>query len=331
MAGLVLKSYEFRRERESTWLELDRLVTRVEKGGIRSLSAHDLARLPVLYRATLSGLSVARAISLDKNVVDYLTALTGRAYFCVYGTRRHLSDAVGTFFARRFPAAVRRFRWHLLVSALFLALGAVTAMVLVAEDSDRFYSFVGEGVAQRRGPASTTEDLRDTLYTRVDAADALATFATFLFRHNAEVGLLAFALGFAAGLPTFLLVFLNGMVLGSFGALFQGRGLGPEFWAWVLPHGITELFAIVLCGAGGLVLGQAVVFPGRHTRLQNLAIRGREAGVLMLGAVALLLVAGLIEGIFRQVVQDVTVRYAVATGTAALWLWYFTRAGRSPA
>jgi hypothetical protein len=44
---------------------------------------------------------------------------------------------------------------------------------------------------------------------------------------------------------------------------------------------------ILLCGGLGLVLAQAVVFPGRHTRLRNLALRGREAGVVMIGAVLL--------------------------------------------
>ena len=328
MPAIALKSYEFRREREGTWLELERLVSRVESRGIGSLSAHDLTRLPVVYRATLSSLAVARAISLDKNVVDYLTALTGRAYFCVYGTRRHLRDAVAGFFARRFPETVRRFRWHVLVAASFLALGAVTAHVLVSSDADRFYSFVGEALADGRGPTASTAELRNTLYTHMSAADRLVHLATFLFTHNAGVGILSFALGFVAGIPTFLLTFMNGLMLGAFAALFEGRGLGVDFWGWVLPHGVPELFALILCGAGGLILGQALVFPGRHTRLENLAIRGREAGVLIAGAVALLFLAGMIEGVFRQTVESVPIRYGVAGTVALLLTWYFLRAGR---
>ena len=48
-----LRSYEFRRERQSSWSELDRLVTRVEKSGIASLNETEVVRLPVLYRAAL--------------------------------------------------------------------------------------------------------------------------------------------------------------------------------------------------------------------------------------------------------------------------------------
>ena len=65
-----LKSYEFRRERAASWRELEELVARCEKKGPGRLTGKELARLPVLYRAALSSLSVARSISLDRAVVD---------------------------------------------------------------------------------------------------------------------------------------------------------------------------------------------------------------------------------------------------------------------
>ena len=60
MSEIGLRSYEFRREREPSWRDLEELVTRAEKKGVRSLSAEELARLPLLYRTVLSSLSVAR-------------------------------------------------------------------------------------------------------------------------------------------------------------------------------------------------------------------------------------------------------------------------------
>jgi uncharacterized membrane protein SpoIIM required for sporulation len=125
------------------------------------------------------------------------------------------------------------------------------------------------------------------------------------------------------------LLFVNGLMLGAMVALYDSRGLGAEFWAWVLPHGVTELTAICLCGAAGMALGSALVFPGRHTRLRNLALRGREVALLGIGAVVMLLLAGLIEGFFRQLVQDVAVRWGLAAATLVFWIWYFVAVGRS--
>ena len=84
----------------------------------------------------------------------------------------------------------------------------------------------------------------------------------------------------------------------------------------------------MLCGAAGLAVGESLLFPGRHTRLHNLGLRGREAGVVVLGAVLMLLLAGLVEGVFRQTVHDVALRLSVAMLSALFWAVYFTRVGR---
>jgi len=332
MAGArpLLRSDEFRRERQSSWTRLERLVQSAERTGLQSLTPAEMIRLSALHRSAMSSLSVARTISLDRNLLDYLESLAARSYFCVYGARRGLRATLGSFFRQRFPRLVREFRWQVALSSGFLLLGLLVGFVQTLRDQEHYYSFVGEGMAEGREPTTSTEDLRAVLYGGADStADALGSFASFLFTHNAQIGILAFALGFAAGLPVFYLLFYNGLSLGAMAALHHGRGLSLDFWGWVLPHGVTELLAIVLCGAGGLVIAQALVLPGRHARLDELAIQGRKAGQLILGSVALLFCAALIEGLFRQTVTSVPVRYAVALGTAGFWTAYFARAGRA--
>ena len=324
-----MKSVTFRREREATWTELERLVGRIEAEGLDSLGPDDVARLPTLYRATLSSLSVARGISLDANLSDFLESLAARAYIAIYGAKRHPLKVAWSFLRHRFPAAVRGAGRQVVLAAAVMALGTTTGLVLTQRDPARFYSFVSEATAQGRGPSSSTEDLRAVLYRRKDAADLLAAFAMFLFTHNAGVGMMCFAAGFAAGVPTLLALFGNGVLLGAFAGLYQDRGLGLEFWAWVLPHGVTELLAVALCGGAGLMLADALLFPGRHTRRHALAVRGREAAVIVMGAVLMFLLAGLVEGVFRQTVQHVWVRAGLAALTLLAWPVYFLRAGRA--
>ena len=323
-----LRSYAFRREREPHWLELEELVERVNKKGVSALAAAELARLPVLYRSALSSLSVARSISLDRNLVEYLESLCARSYLCVYGNKRHLREALASYFLVSLPRSVRALKWPLLISAGCMLLGLITAYILVAQDSDYFYTFVDADYASGRTPAASTDSLRGALYDTDNSASHLSEFAGFLFSHNARIGMMAFALGFVFGLPVIYLMFTNGLTMGAFLALYSDRGLGMELWAWLLPHGITELFAVILCGAGGLALANALVFPGRHRRLHNLAIGGRVAGTAVLGAVIMLFVAGLIEGVFRQTVTSVPWRWAMVGATATFWLYYYLRVGR---
>jgi uncharacterized membrane protein SpoIIM required for sporulation len=188
-------------------------------------------------------------------------------------------------------------------------------------------------MAAGRGPESTTEELRAGLYGGGDSASGeLGHFASQLFTHNVHVSLLVAALGFLAGLPTFLILFQNGLLLGAFAALYASRGLGWDLWGWLLPHGVTELLAVVFAGAVGFAVAEALLFPGRRTRLDAFARRGRDAGTIVVGVVLMLLLAGLLEGFFRQLVTSPGARWSVATLTAAGWVAYlgFTGRGRTP-
>lgn len=321
MSGKPLRSGRFRNEREADWQKLEGLLQRAERGGAKALYEDELIALPRLYRAALSSLSVARAISLDRAMIDYLESLCARAYFFVYGARPRLGKRVADFFARGWPAAAQALAGEALVAGLMMMAGAIAAFGLVLSDPDWFYSFIPEELAKGRTPAATTEYLRTTLFSEEQDA-MLSAFATFLFTHNATVAILAFAVGFAFALPSLLLMVYNGCMLGALFAVFWMRGLGVELGGWLLIHGVTELLAITLAGAAGLHIGRAIAFPGRRTRLEAIAGAGREAATLMVGVVFMLFVAGLLEGVGRQMITSTEIRYSIAAASAAIWFAY---------
>lgn len=78
-------SRSFRAERELDWQRLEAMLKRIEVRSPRALSDDDLLELPLLYRSTLSSLSVARSTVLDRALIDYLEALSLRAYLAIYG------------------------------------------------------------------------------------------------------------------------------------------------------------------------------------------------------------------------------------------------------
>lgn len=101
--ALVLRSAEFRKGREEGWRRLDDMVGRIEKKGISSLRAEEIQALPLLYRAAMSSLSVARSIVLDRNLLIYLENLSLRAYLAVYGPRSGLLASLKGFLFQGFP------------------------------------------------------------------------------------------------------------------------------------------------------------------------------------------------------------------------------------
>jgi uncharacterized membrane protein SpoIIM required for sporulation len=326
----IVRSFRFRREREATWRALEDLVLRAERGGLGALNESDLRRLPVLYRATLSSLSVARAISLDAALLEYLEGLAGRAYFVVYGTRANFTRGIAGFFARRFPDAIRALVPEILVAAALMLGAAVISYLMVIGNLDWYYAFIDEAMAQGRTPATSPERLSEMIYDPPGAreADALDVFAAHLFTHNTEVSLLAFALGFALGLPTAWLLVHNGLSIGAFVALFEAKGLGPDILGWLAVHGTTELFGIIVAGAAGLRIGRAVADPGRLSRLDALKAAGGTAGLAMLGVAVMLFLAAILEAFARQLVTDIEIRFLIGGVMLTFWIVYFAFVGR---
>lgn len=329
--AIMLKSSEFRRAREVTWRELERLIDDVEKRGVRSLNPDQLQQLPLLYRATLSSLSVARAIALDRHLLLYLENLALRAFLAIYSPPTGFLEAAGAFLRHDLPAAVRSARWHFVIALVALAIGLAVGFWLTVGDEAWFSTFVPSALSDGRGPASSRESLLkgEIFAPWPGPAVSLGIVANFLFSHNTIVGILTFSLGLMAGVPTILLLAYQGLTLGAFIALHYNRGLTTDFLGWISIHGVTEISAILLCGAAGLLIAEKILFPDRYSRTDSLAIYGPRAAEIAVGAVLMLFFAAILEGVFRQLIASTPWRFAIGGATGLAWLAYYSQVGRT--
>ena len=325
----LVNATRFRAAHQADWERLDSLLEELERRSIRALDDDDLLALPLLYRTTLSSLSVARDTSLDRALIAYLEQLCTRAYFQIYGVQTSAWRQLGRFFTRGWPEAVQAIWRETLVCVALTVGAAIAAYLLVRSDPSWFFGIIPESLAQGRDPSASAASLRATLYTKHE--DMLAFFATYLFTHNSQIAIFSFALGFAFCVPTVLLIIYNGLMLGAFFAVFASKGLAWNMAGWLMIHGTTELFAICISGAAGLRIGTAIAFPGRESRTESAVKAGRSAAIAMAGTVIMLAVAGLLEGIGRQTVNDDLTRYLIGGAMLAGWLVYFYTPRRRPA
>lgn len=330
-AADVIRSARFRREREADWRRLEALVADAERRGVRHMSFAEARDLAAQYRKATTSLAIAREISLDRALLDYLEALTARAYLAVYAPQERVGGLLRRFFATSAPRAIRRSWLFVLLGMLCMGLGALTGYLLYFENPAWFYVFIDPGLAGGRGPDATTSYLRSVIYDSHHDAGGLAAFAAFLFSHNTRIAIFVFGLGVFACLPAALLTFYNGLGIGAFLALHVDRGLGWDLFAWMSIHGVTELSAVCIACGGGLMLGAAVLFPGQHSRREALRLAGRDAVKLALVAAVMLVVAALLEGLGRQLLQDLGLRIAIGWTVGFGWLAWFTLGGRTRA
>lgn len=325
----ALRSDRFRQQREGDWKRLEEIVTRLEKSRFRKVSDEDVLALPVLYRTVASSLSVARETSLDAATLAYLEGLVQRAWFQVYGPRVTLWGWLGRFFGGGWSAAVRAIWPELLAALAVMVAGVVVGWLLVASDPDWYYSVVPGGFLDERVPGASREVLHDTLFGN-QGQDGKSVFAASLFSNNAGVAILCFALGFAFGVPPLLLLIQNLCGLGAMLWLYHGQGLTLDFVGWLSIHGTTELFAVLLAGGAGLHVGRSMAFPGTRSVMTAAAEAGQRGAVVMLGVVLMMVVAGMLEGFARQLIDTTPERLIVGGSMLAFWLAYFFAFRRDP-
>ena len=301
---------------------LEQLLARAERAARLSFDeARELARL---YRLQAARLSSIRQRNADPDAVRYLNALCVRAYALVHADPPRPGRAAW-FWGKELPRALGR-TFHLqLVAWLLLGCGGFLGARIGSMNPEALPELVPMSMysADALERLASSAEARQEFLTRSEVGvDEKSIFSASLFTNNTRVGVLAFATGPLLGLPTLLLVLYNGLTLGAFCSMFLGTPQSLSFLAWIVPHGIPELLAIVLCASGGLAMGMAVVAPSRTGRVQSLRAAASDAIALVLAAVPLFVLAALIESFVRQSQWSTSARFAVALAVSLLLLGY---------
>ena len=159
-------------------------------------------------------------------------------------------------------------------------------------------------------------------------AEERATMGGFYVYNNVGIALRAFAAGLLFGLVTIYVLVSNGIIIGTIAGYLISQDHGNAFLSFVISHGAFELTAIAVAGGAGLMLGNALLHPGRRTRLENLQVRGREAVQIAGGAVVMLLIAALLEAFWSPTAIPAIIKYTVGTLLWVLVALYLLLVGR---
>lgn len=309
-------------EREDRWRRLSELLEVADRAPERELGPAGMRELLGLYRLVSSDLNRARSLTANPELLGRLNALVGRGYRFIYrarrqGAAREAARRLGRLLLWEVPAAFRREAAAVAVAAGVFLLGALfgaAAMVVrpgAAEEliPREFYT------QSPRARVERVETHRERVSTVADAA----VLGAMLYTHNIQVAFLVFSLGALTLVGALPVLFGNGVLLGAIGASYALDGVGLFFFAWVGPHGAFEIAAIAFAGAAGLAAGRALLLPGELGRAAALRLALPRVWRMMTAVVALLVVAGLIEGSFSQFSARV-VPYPVKIGVAATLL-----------
>ena len=302
-------------KRRPHWERLEALLSQADSAGLKQLSRAELQELALLYRQVAADLSVLRQDSTARTYAAHVNQLLARAHNIVYSRRKTSWGTLFRFLRDEYPVVFRRNVGYVATSLVITLACALLGVVATNARPEFMRHFVG--------PAMIATMERHEMWTH-SVVTMAPTATSAIMTNNLSVSFMTFAGGITFGFLTLYSLFSNGMELGVIGAACHHYGMSLALWSFVAAHGSLELPSIVIAGAAGLRLGQAMVFPGRYRWKDSIASGGIEATRLVSGIIPLLVIAGCLEGFFSPSAAPVWLKFTVGGCLFTLLnLWLF--------
>lgn len=278
-------------KREEDWRRLTLLCDRADIS-VRNLRPEELQEFVKLYRRISADLALVRTKSTNLQLIDFLNDLAGRAYSVLYREpRKPFGRAVGDSVAL-IAQTVRRCRAYVLASFLLLIGSAGLSFTLMGTSPETRPLFVPE---QAR---PLFDSWKKGEFAEMSGSQASAMAGNYAV-HNPLVSVITGSVAAATfGLGTVNYIYQNGVMLGALSYEMNSVGKLGFLYASILPHGVPELSGLIVSGSAGLVMGWALISPGRRKRGESLKAAGKDAIVLLVTGVLLMFIAAPIEGFF---------------------------------
>lgn len=326
---MIIDIYKFLGDEKIFWQELELILDRRENDPYQRMDIKQLKRFHYLYQRTAADLAKIKSFSSEPEICRYLESLTARAYCEVHDTRKrpHKVSLWSWFFVtlpETFRRHIRIFAASLLVTLIGFAFGAM-AVSFDPEAKEIILPFVhlqsnpSERIAQ--------EEVADE-----DHLEGIKiSGASWYMTHNTKVAITTMVMGITWGIGTIIMLFYNGAILGAVTLDYVIAKESTFLMAWLSPHGVIEIPAILIAGQAGLLLAGALIGWGRRVPLRTrLRLISGDLLTLIFGVALMLVWAGIIESFISQYhepVMSYSTKIAFGAIELILLIIFFAKSG----
>jgi uncharacterized membrane protein SpoIIM required for sporulation/uncharacterized RDD family membrane protein YckC len=302
------------------WQEFQAIAERVARSGLDTLSAAELPDFAARYREIAADLARARTYRADRLVLAQLERLVTAGHTALYRDKPQTWWRIWHFLSRECPGAVLQSWRYVLISSLVFLVPAGAGYALLRERPALAAELIPDTMLERAEAGASRS--RERLGYVLTPADDRPAMATAIMTNNIRVAFICFAGGVVLGVGSLVAVGFNGLELGAISGYFANVGMLGYLWTFVAGHGVLEISAICIAGAAGLMLGLAIIAPGRLPRADALALAGQRAMRLIGMVVVMLVIAGTIEGFVSSSGMSVRGRVMISVGSAVFLAAY---------
>ena len=278
-----MREVAFIKQNKEKWLNFEKAIFG------KTLKNPD--ELASLYIHLVNDLSYAQTYYPKSKTILYLNNLAAKAFQKIYKTKREDTNRFVQFWKIEVPIIVYEYRRYVLY-AFVMFLTFVGIGVLSAAYDDSFVRLI----LGNQYVNSTLEN--------IEKGDPVAVYKSGsnwgsfigITLNNLYVGISSFIYGVFGGIGTGYILLRNGIMLGAFQFMFQKQDVLWESVRGIWIHGALEIFAIVIEGAAGLILGASILFPKTFSRIASFKMGMKNGVKILISTFPFTLAAGLLEG-----------------------------------
>ena len=264
-------------------------------------------------------LSYAKTFYPKSNTIRYINSMAANIYLSIYKNKKEKSNRFFTFWTTELPLAVRRNHRILLFAFLFFLSFILLGVFSAYLDQTFVRAVLGDGYVDM-----TEQNIANGHPFNVYAGENEFVMFLYIAFNNIRVAFLTYFMGITAGLGTVYFLFRNGLMVGVFEYMFFHHNLGFQSVLVIFVHGTLELSSIVIAGAGGLMLGNAMLFPKTYTRMQSLKAAAKDSIKIMISLIPIFIVAAFFEGfVTRHTGMPIWLSLSILLLSATFITWYY--------
>ena len=276
-------------------------------------------KLAELFIQVTDDLAFARTYYQGSTVTKYLNNLAMQSHQLIYVNKKENKKRLSRFWNVEFPLHLRSIRKYIIYSLIITLVSVSIGVVSTLNDNTFIRLILGDSYVNM-----TIHNIEKgdplAVYKQANQSDM---FLGITF-NNIMVSIYIYLSGLLFSIGSAYLLFKNGLMLGAFLTFFFQKGILGTAMLTIWIHGTLEVFAIVVAGAAGMILGNSILFPGTHSRGTSFMKGVKKSLKTVLGASPLFVVAGFFEGfITRYSDMPILLRLLIILSSLAFIIWYF--------
>lgn len=282
------------------------------------------------FLTLIDDLSYSKTFYPKSKATRWINGIAASIYQSIYKNRKEKYSRIFQFWKYELPLIFKKYHRIFLFTTVIFVLFTVIGYFSSAHDPALVRDILGEDYV-----ATTEERISNGNPFGIYSDNDINSFSMFMLIafNNISVAFKTFVGGFTLGIYTLIIMWSNGIMLGSFQYLFFSNGLGAESILVIWIHGTIEISSIVIAGTAGFVLAAGILFPGTYTRMASFKRSAKDAAKILISLIPFFIVAAFLESYITRLMSNtyqkgnsgmpVWMSISILVASLSLIVWYF--------